>query len=88
MQATPPATRFAMLESMLRIRACERGLPQATPGLEAAAVGVAEALGASDALVCGADGLRHLLARGADAARVLALAGQPGALQSAAQRCA
>jgi acetoin:2,6-dichlorophenolindophenol oxidoreductase subunit alpha len=82
-----PTTRFVMLESMMRIRACERALPQAAVGLEAAAVGLAQALGAEDVLVCRADGLRHLLARGADAARVLALAGQPGALQSAAQRC-
>jgi acetoin:2,6-dichlorophenolindophenol oxidoreductase subunit alpha len=84
---TDPTARFTMLESMLRIRTCERGLPQAAPGLEAAAVGLAAALAADDVLVCSAGAPRHLLARGADAARVLGRAGQPGALHRVAQGC-
>jgi deoxyxylulose-5-phosphate synthase len=82
---TPPcadARRIAMLEAPCLVRAYEEGLAaRATPtspgtctsvGQEAAAVGVVQALEARDRILTNHRSAGHLLARGADAGRLMA----------------
>jgi TPP-dependent pyruvate/acetoin dehydrogenase alpha subunit len=77
-----PASRVAMLESMMLIRAYEEALARrASPtspgtctavGQEAAAVGVVRALDARDRILTNHRSAGHLLARGADPGRLMA----------------
>src|SRR3954465_14527219 len=79
---TSATHRVSMLEAMLLIRACEECLAaRATPtspgtctsvGQEAAAVGVVQALEARDRILTNHRSAGHLLARGADAGRLMA----------------
>ena len=79
---TPATHRVSMLEAMLLIRACEEALAaRATPtspgtctsvGQEAAAVGVVRALEPRDRILTNHRSAGHLIARGADAGRLIA----------------
>lgn len=82
-QDAQPARRLRMLERMLLIRAYEEKLAElhATQGLpgtctsvgqEACAVGVVQALDAQDRILTNHRSAGHLLARGADAGRMMA----------------